>query len=235
MAKNFYAVRKGLVPGIYDNWPECQLNINGYPGAEYKGFKTKEEAESFMAGESLIFQPKSNDISGALKPKDLGFPYAFVDGSFNSDTGDYGYGGFLHYNDKNYQLKGIGCNAEMANMRNVAGEICGAMAAVCKAETLGIQEFTLFYDYLGIECWVTGAWKTKKAYTFEYAQFMNSDKRTVKVKFEHVKGHTGVYGNELADAIAKDAVGIKLTRNQQAMVDMMNLEIKSLLQSEGTY
>lgn len=234
MANKFYAVRKGLVPGVYDNWAECQANVNGYPGAEYKSFKTREEAEAFVAGKVPIVQEKPKEISGVLKPKELGFAYAFVDGSFNSDTGDYGYGGFLHHDGKNYPLKGLGSDAEMATMRNVAGEICGAMAAVRKAEELGIKELTLFYDYQGIECWVTGAWKTKKTYTFEYAHFMRSNERAVKIKFEHVKGHTGIYGNELADVMAKDAVGIKLTKNQRAMVDMMDLEAKALLESKGT-
>ena len=47
-AKKYYAVRKGLIPGIYTSWGECQQNINGFSGAEYKGFSTKEEAEAFL-------------------------------------------------------------------------------------------------------------------------------------------------------------------------------------------
>lgn len=43
----YYAVKEGIVPGIYDNWAECEKQIKGFKGAIYKSFKTLEEAESF--------------------------------------------------------------------------------------------------------------------------------------------------------------------------------------------
>ena len=49
MAKNkFYAVKRGLVPGIYESWDECKVNVIGFPGAIYKGFPTIKEAEEFL-------------------------------------------------------------------------------------------------------------------------------------------------------------------------------------------
>jgi len=45
-SKKYYVVWEGNTPGIYDNWTECQLQIKGYPGAKYKSFKSKEEAEN---------------------------------------------------------------------------------------------------------------------------------------------------------------------------------------------
>ena len=42
--KNFYAVVKGHVPGIYENWSDCEINIKGYKGQEYKGFSSLKEA-----------------------------------------------------------------------------------------------------------------------------------------------------------------------------------------------
>ena len=47
MAKKYYAVRKGFKPGIYTTWEECKKNVDGFSGAEYKGFMTREEAVSF--------------------------------------------------------------------------------------------------------------------------------------------------------------------------------------------
>ncbi|RUS13282.1 Caulimovirus viroplasmin-domain-containing protein, partial [Endogone sp. FLAS-F59071] len=43
----FYAVRIGRCPGIYLTWDECKLQITGHPGATYKKFYTKTEAEEF--------------------------------------------------------------------------------------------------------------------------------------------------------------------------------------------
>jgi ribonuclease HI len=47
----FYVVWQGAIPGIYGSWAECQKQINGYPKAKYKGFKTYEGAkEAFENG-----------------------------------------------------------------------------------------------------------------------------------------------------------------------------------------
>ena len=48
MGKKFYAVKNGKTPGIYETWDECKENVSGFPGAEYKSFKTLEEAKEFM-------------------------------------------------------------------------------------------------------------------------------------------------------------------------------------------
>lgn len=48
MAKKYYAIRKGLVPGIYENWDDAKAQIRGFSFAEYKGFMTREEAEKYL-------------------------------------------------------------------------------------------------------------------------------------------------------------------------------------------
>ena len=54
--KKFYAVRKGLRTGIYENWQECQAVIDGYSNAEYKSFSTREEAEQYMGAKVMTFE-----------------------------------------------------------------------------------------------------------------------------------------------------------------------------------
>lgn len=44
----FYAVKKGHHPDIYQTWEECQSQIDGFSGAEFKKFKTMEEATAFI-------------------------------------------------------------------------------------------------------------------------------------------------------------------------------------------
>ena len=47
--QKYYVVWKGVSPGIYTSWTDCQLQIKGYDGALYKSFDTKEEAEHAFA------------------------------------------------------------------------------------------------------------------------------------------------------------------------------------------
>lgn len=201
MASKYYAVKKGKVPGIYLNWNDCKAMVDGYPGAVYKSFKTIEEAEKFITGENA--SGKNTSKSGETCST-----YAFVDGSFNKATHTYGYGGFLVTDNEKYVLQGADNDAEMATMRNVAGEIKGAEAAIKKAIELGIKELVIYYDYMGIEMWATGAWKRNKAGTIAYHDYIMSVREQIKLTFVKVKGHSGVEGNEEADKLAKQAVGI---------------------------
>lgn len=48
--QKYYVVWEGMEPGIYDNWEDCKEQIERYPGAKYKSFKTKEEAVAAYRG-----------------------------------------------------------------------------------------------------------------------------------------------------------------------------------------
>ena len=93
-------------------------------------------------------------------------------------------------------------------MRNVAGEVLGSMAAVEKALELGIKSLDIYYDYMGIQMWATGEWKRNKAGTIAYYDYIQSVKDKIHLNFVKVKGHSGVEGNEEADRLAKQAVGL---------------------------
>lgn len=194
MAIKYYAVKVGRKTGVFNTWDECKENVNGFKGAVYKSFPSYDEAVAFI-----------NDTTNCDEKSDC---YAFVDGSYNINTCMYGYGGFLVYNNKKYILQGSGSDEEMTPMRNVAGEILGASKAVELAIDLGCKSLDVYYDYTGIKLWATGEWKRNKKGTIAYYEYMQSIKDKIKINFVKVKGHSGIEGNEEADKLAKEAVGI---------------------------
>ena len=134
---------------------------------------------------------------------------AYVDGSFNLSTGVYGYGGVLLCRDGSIRpLQGHGRDETLRTMRNVAGEIHGSMAAIQAAADAGIASITIFYDYMGIEMWANGQWKTNKEGTRAYKAFINQIRPRIEIRFQKVAAHTGVRFNELVDQLAKVSVGI---------------------------
>lgn len=47
----YYVVWVGAEPGVYTDWENCKKQVDSFPGAKYKSYKSKEEAElAFYTG-----------------------------------------------------------------------------------------------------------------------------------------------------------------------------------------
>lgn len=207
-AKKVYAVKKGLKPGIYDNWDACKAAVDGFSGAEYRGFSTREEACEYLG---LCVKEESGDTL-----------IAYVDGSYEHSLLKYAFGCvFLLPDGTMYVENGSGNDPESAKLRNVTGEMLGAMFAVRWAVKNGFSKLEIRYDYEGVEKWVTGAWKSKTELTRKYADAMRRWSGQVNLKFTKVAAHTNVYYNEMADRLAKQALsekeGVPAIRKKEEM------------------
>lgn len=94
----YYVVWIGLSPGIYDSWEECKNQVEGWKGAVYKGFATREEAEeAYSSPPELFFEKKSpqNVERPKKKPKEL--PAEIIRQAFAVDAACSGNPGQMEY------------------------------------------------------------------------------------------------------------------------------------------
>lgn len=194
MAKKFYAVKNGKIPGIYTSWEDCKAQVHGFPDCAYKGFDTKEDALSYLG----ISSKEEKATTEAL---------AYTDGSFSGDK--FSYGAIIFWKGEKYTLSESFSDISLISMRNVAGEIKGAEAVFKFCIEHNIKSVELFYDYAGIEKWCSGEWKRNKEGTQKYHEYYLEASKKLDIKFTKVRGHSGDKYNEEADMLAKEALGIK--------------------------
>lgn len=219
MAKRFYAVKVGKKPGIYETWEECQSQISGFPRAIYKGFTTKEEAAVFL--ECAEVKDECPEKPSAT---------AYVDGSYDPLTNSFSYGMVFFIEGRELHFSERFWESDLSEMNNIAGEIKGAEAAIRYCLEHDISKVTIYHDYEGIARWCTGEWKAKKEGTKAYVDFCKKASSKVCIKFVKVKGHSGDKYNNLADRLAKVALGIEAAEEN----DMIT-EDKCLAKNKGVY
>ncbi|MFA6848857.1 MAG: ribonuclease H family protein [Selenomonadaceae bacterium] len=196
--KNFYAVKQGRNRGIFYSWLECKKQVQGFPGALFKGFITLDEAELYLGEKKSTIEIEKVFINEPIYN-------IYVDGSYFN--GKYSWGFAVFDADKViFTQNGIGESTDAAKLHNVAGEIEAVIQAVKWAQQERLTHIVIFHDYSGLSEWAEGRWKTNTRITQEYAAFMKNCIGWVTCK--KVSGHTGVEGNELADKLAKNALGL---------------------------
>lgn len=68
MAKTkYYVVWNGVNPGVYDSWVDCKLQVEGYEGAKYKSFETRQEAVDALGNGYADYFKKASSPKAAKK------------------------------------------------------------------------------------------------------------------------------------------------------------------------
>ena len=200
MSKKYYAVAKGKTPGIYFTWDDCKAQVEHFSGAVYKSFATVAEAENFIESVNTNTREVTSTSDHLV---------AYVDGSYDHSQLRYAYGCVLVLPDGEITINGSDNHEDYVSMRNVAGEIIGSQQAVLWAVEHGYKSVTIYYDYEGIEKWANGVWKANKLGTQRYKEFVSKMRQEIEITFQKVAAHTGVKYNEMADKLAKEALGIE--------------------------
>ena len=206
--KKIYAVRKGHKTGLFNTWAECQKATAGYSGAEFKSFTDKEEAIACLEMKTVktVSGDKDKEAAGIVEvPENM--VIAYVDGSFEKSIGRYAFGCVILTPDgQEIRRSGSGSDPAGVAIRNVAGEMLGAMNAVKWARENDYPAVEIRYDYEGVEKWVTGVWRAKTPLTSKYAAHMQEAGNKIRISFCKIAAHTGNHYNEEADQLAKSAL-----------------------------
>ncbi len=216
-------------------WPTASTYVVGVEGAVYKGFPTIETAEAWLADSKKSKKSGKPFISKApgMKPSIRKFAeskimtseetletacidmtpdnlYCYVDGSFNERIHNYSFGLICVKNQEIvYSKSGCGQNKEAVSMRQIAGELLGAIHALRYAKSKSESQVIILHDYVGVANHATGKWKRTNPFSVTYYDWMQSFFKAnphIKVHFQKVDAHSGNYFNELADVLAKKAV-----------------------------
>lgn len=207
MKKKFYAVRVGYQPGIYLSWDDCKVQVEGFAGAKYKGFATREEAEQFMNGISASSSTPAADVA-EIPP---GHVVIYADGACSGNPGPGGYGTVV--------LDGKTRKELSAGYRKTTNNRMELMGCIAGLETLTKPTgVTIFSDSSYVVNGITKGWAVKwrsngwqrREKNGDFVDALNADLWAQllelcefhDVRFEWVRGHSGNKENERCDALA---------------------------------
>lgn len=238
-----YAVRVGRQRGIFEDWNSCSASVMGFSGSEYKKFSTVDEAAEYLDG-NVIKKAKGVCISPLVSQFDIqteivtlydgsegvipeNCAVAYSDGSYDEAKKKFGYAGVICTHDKKYTLAGADRHEDFGRLRNVAGEILGALSVLHRAQELGITDIKVFVDYQGLVAWTTGEWAARSNYAVLYKDYIAVLRRTMNIELIWVKGHSGVPGNHEVDRLASRAVSSGKTTDCTGLLTKIASQIRT--------
>jgi ribonuclease HI len=92
--QKFYVVWKGRKPGIYALWADCEAQVKGFDGAQYKAFDSREAAKLALKGKYEDFKGKIQPVRQWLfTPNPPMLPSLSVDAACSGSPGPLEYRG----------------------------------------------------------------------------------------------------------------------------------------------
>jgi ribonuclease HI len=223
--KKYYAVLRGRKPGIYTEWfgPEgAQVQVTGFPAAQYKGFERKEDAEAFMRGQAVDTLPVGGKGKKVVKPPSALLQASseaedrpirvYSDGGAIGNPGPGGYGCVVVYEDGSEAVFSGGFSLTTNNRMELMGAIVGLEAVKGRGLPVLLTSDSR-YVVQGIEKkWALG-WRARGWKKSDGTPALNADlwerllelSEAMDVRFAWVKGHSGHPENERCDTLAQAA------------------------------
>jgi ribonuclease HI len=223
LAKKFYVVWAGRETGVFTDWATTHRHVNAFPGARFKSFASKTEADQAFragrppsAGRQAAIASAGSSARKELPGVAVGLQI-YCDGACDPNPGRAGSGIAVYRDGK---LEQLWYGLYSPNGTNNTAELNALHHALLMAESAIVAGQTariLCDSTYAINClskWAVG-WKNKgwrKAGGEIKNLHIIQVAHAVYVRIEsqlqltHVSAHVGTEGNELADRMAMFAV-----------------------------
>lgn len=222
----YYVVFKGRAPGIYKNWSECQEQVSLFKGAEHKAFNSKQAAEEAYYGFGCIANSDHRKCEQIDKAEDTVllnyFDYTiFCDGACRDNPGKAGSGLAIYQRN---QLESLIYGAYESYSTNNSAELQALLQSLLWAkyyieQGLSVQIYSdSAYAINAVTDWsfnwASNNWKKNKGTIVNLELIQRCHILFVslggRLAIKHVKAHSGVEGNELADRMANYAIDSRM-------------------------
>jgi ribonuclease HI len=223
MAQKFYVVWSGRQTGVFTDWATAQQAVDKYPGARFKSFPTRAEAEQAFRGggqssipPKTVSRPKTGAPDSELSAADPSQQFdviIYCDGACEPNPGNAGSGIVVYRAGKLAELwfglynpQGTNNTAELNALyhalRMAEAEIkTGKTVEVCSDSAYSINCIRSWARNWEMKGWKKAGGEIKN---LEIIQDCHAIYRRIqdKLTLTHVAAHIGTEGNELADRMA---------------------------------
>lgn len=231
MASKYYVVWAGRKPGIYTTWDEAKQQVDKYPKAKYKSFKTQAEAKAAFAkginatssanNSTSTANTQSNKTKGPVADDYVAGSYdveIYTDGGCEPNPGKAGSGVAIYQKG---QLTELWYGLYNRNGTNNSAELNALHQALLIAKQVLSTKQTVHIrsdSQYSINCitnwaysWKQKGWKRKTAGDIKNLDIIQAshtlyEELKAELKISHVSAHVGIEGNELADRMSIYAI-----------------------------
>lgn len=222
----YYAVKRGRRPGIYKTWEECFSEVNRYPQAKFKGFRTLREAKAFMHAP----EPEPHRAASSIRRDDSSQKIVtiYTDGGCIGNPGPGGYGVVMLYGNRRKELTG--------GFRRTTNNRMEMMAAIVGLQTLKRPCRVVVYtdsQYLvdSIKKGWAKRWRKRGWMRWNDERAANADLWAQlldlcdqhDVTFKWIRSHAGTEENERCDQLAIQSASCKDLPADTGYENEMNL------------
>jgi ribonuclease HI len=216
----YYAVKQGRDPGIYTNWNDAKLQVDKFPNAVYKSFKTLTEAQQFIDDDKKEKDVNNKNVNDKnindkdvkekdVKGKDIDI-LVYTDGSYMNKRGGYAFITIINHHIEQYHgpVPFDKCTNQIAELYAIYRALLVLLPF--KTQTILIRSDS---DY-SIKCLTQyiRAWKRNNYVTSKNEPVKNKElivqidellQQFTNLSFKHVYAHQNEQYNEMVDKLAK--------------------------------